>query len=69
MREVKYWYRPTREVVDYPSLEIFKTHLHTVLGNLLWLTLLEQGYWSRGLCLPQPSWHSLITYRESQTEY
>lgn len=30
------------EVVDSPSLEIFKTHLDIVLGILLWTSLLRQ---------------------------
>lgn len=37
----------TREVVESPSVEIFKTHLNLVLGNLLWLTLLQQWGWKR----------------------
>ena len=38
--EVKDWNRLLREVVESPSLEIFKTHRNTVLGKLLQLTLL-----------------------------
>lgn len=36
------------------TIEIFKSCLYTVLGNLLWLVLLEQGSWSRWSqgCLP-----------------
>lgn len=29
------------------TMEIYKSHLDTVLGNLLWLILLEQGSGSR----------------------
>lgn len=29
------------------NMELFKSHLDRVLGNLLWLILLEQGSWSR----------------------
>ena len=36
-----------REVVESPSLEIFKTHLNKVLCSLLWVTLLRQGGWTR----------------------
>ena len=30
----EHWNRLPREVVEHPSLEIFKTHLHTFLYNL-----------------------------------
>lgn len=32
-----------REVVVFPSLNAFKTQMGMVLGNWLWVTLLEQG--------------------------
>jgi len=41
-----------REVVESPSLEIFKTRLDTVMCSLLWVTLLRQGF---GLGDPQRS--------------
>jgi len=41
------WNRLPREVVDSPSLEIFKTRLEKVLCSLLWVTLLRQGGWTR----------------------
>jgi len=41
------WHRLPREVVESPSLEIFKTRLDKVLGSLLWVTLLWQGAWTR----------------------
>ena len=40
------------EAVESPSLEIFQTHLDTVLCSLLWVTLLGQGV---GLGDPQRS--------------
>jgi len=46
------WPRLPREVVESPSLEIFKTHLDAVLCSLLWVTLLGQGV---GLGDPQRS--------------
>jgi len=36
-----------REVVESPSLEIFKTRQDAVLCSLLWVTLLWQGGWTR----------------------
>jgi len=40
---IKQWNRLPRYVVEFPSVEILKTQLGTVLGNLLQLTLLEEG--------------------------
>ena len=34
MRVVKHWHRLLREVVDAPSLEVFKARLDGALGNL-----------------------------------
>lgn len=31
----EHWHRSPREVVTSPSMEIFKSHLNTVLGNWL----------------------------------
>ncbi|KAK4810930.1 hypothetical protein QYF61_013338 [Mycteria americana] len=42
VRVTKHWNRLPREVVEFPSLEIFKSHLEMVLGNQLQVTLLEQ---------------------------
>jgi len=41
------WHRLPREVVESPSLEIFKTRLDKVLCSLLWVTLFRQGGWTR----------------------
>ena len=45
-------YRLPREVVESPSLEIFKTRLDKVLYSLLQVTLIQQGV---GLDDPQRS--------------
>ena len=52
VRVTEPWNRLPREVVESPSLEIFKTHLDVVLCSLLWVTLLGQGV---GLGDPQRS--------------
>ena len=52
LRVTEPWNRLPREVVESPSLEIFKTRLDTVLCSLLWVTLLRQG---GGLGDPQRS--------------
>ena len=35
MRVVRCWHRLPREVVDAPSLEVFKNKLNAALGNLV----------------------------------
>jgi len=35
MRVVRFWNRLPREVVDAPSLEVFKTRLDATLGSLV----------------------------------
>ena len=55
---MEHWNRLPREVVESPSLEIFKTRLDKVLCSLLWLTLLRQGV---GLGDPQRSLPTPIT--------
>jgi len=52
LRVTEPWPRLPREVVDSPSLEIFKPCLDEVLCSLLWVTLLQQGV---GLDDPQRS--------------
>jgi len=46
LRVKEHWPRLPREVVESPSLEIFKTRLDKVLCSLLWVTLLQQGGWT-----------------------
>jgi len=47
LRVTEHWNRLPREAVDSASLEIFKTRLDKVLCSLLWVTLLQQGGWTR----------------------
>lgn len=47
VRVTEHWYRLPREVVDYPSFEIFKSHVNMVLGNGLYMVPLERGRWTR----------------------
>lgn len=54
-----------REIVKSPPIETLKTRLDMVLGNLLYLTTLEQGGWTRWFC---DSLSSFICYFTSATE-
>jgi len=47
LRVMEPWHRLPREVVESLSLEIFTTRLDKVLCSLLWVTLLQQGGWTR----------------------
>ena len=40
VRVTEDWHRLPREVREFPTLEIFKCHLDTVLGNRLWVAQL-----------------------------
>jgi len=41
VRVTKHWHRLPREDVKSPSPEILKSHLDMVLGNWVWVALLE----------------------------
>ena len=47
LRVTEPWNRLPREVVESPSLKIFKTRLDKVLSSLLQVTLLWQEGWTR----------------------
>ena len=63
LRVTEPWHRLPREVVESPSLEIFKTRLDTVLCSLLWVTLLRQGGWTGWPTeVPSNPCHSVILW-------
>ena len=43
VRVTKHWHRLPQEVVEFPSLEILRSYLDTVLHHWAWMVLLEQG--------------------------
>ena len=43
VRVTEQWHRLPREIVDSPSLEIFKSCLDMVLGNWFYVALLSSG--------------------------
>jgi len=47
LRVTEHWNRLPREVVESPSLEIFKTRFDKVLYSLLWVTLPRQEGWTK----------------------
>jgi len=47
VRVTEHWQRLPKEVVESPSLELFKTLLDMALGSLLKVALLEQGGWTK----------------------
>jgi len=61
LRVTEPWNRLPREVVESPSLEIFKTRLDAVLCSLLWVTLLWQGGWTGWPTeVPSNPYHSVV---------
>jgi len=67
VRVTECWKRLPREVVGSPSLEIFKSYLDMVLGNQLWVALVEQEgldqMSSTGPFQPQPCCDFVILFR------
>jgi len=49
VRVTRHWNRLPSDVVDAPSLEIFKVRLDQALGNLIWVwcPCSLQGSWTR----------------------
>jgi len=61
LRVMEPWNRLPRDVVESPSLKIFKTHLDVVLCSLLQVTLLQQEGWTRWPTeVPSNPYHSVI---------
>jgi len=46
-RVTEHWHSLPRKVVEFSSLEVFKSCLDMVLGNWLLAALLEHGCWTR----------------------
>ncbi|KAK4816958.1 hypothetical protein QYF61_025878 [Mycteria americana] len=80
VRVTEHCHRLQRETMESPSLEIFKSHLDTVLGNQLYVALLEQEAYYFSLNTPQlvhhlkrrakisPTCKHAYTSRSSQVE-
>jgi len=47
VRVTEHWDRLLKEDGESPTLEILKSHLGMLLGNQLWVALLEQESWTR----------------------
>jgi len=47
VRVTKHWHRLPKEAAESPSLEKFKSCLDMVLGKRLYVTLSEQGSWTK----------------------
>lgn len=54
MKVAKHWHRLPEIVMKSPAMDIFKAHLHTILGNLLWqqedwVQMTSKGHFSKPL--------------------
>ena len=69
LRVTEHWNRLPREVVESPSLEIFKTRLDKILCSLLQVTLLRQGGWTRWPTeVPSNPYYSVILWLSQPKE-
>lgn len=56
-RAARQWKRPSGQVVQSPTLEVFKTKMDKALNNLVsWMSLLWAAGWIRDLLRPMPAW-------------
>lgn len=66
MQVTEHWHRLPREVVESLSSEVIKTQLDMILGNQLWVLLLEQHQvTSENSFLPPPLPVILWIHRKS----